>query len=68
VFAIHRKQETIACVAFGLNQAFAADPFQLLAETVNIDVKFMDLVFQVASPNATDQMVARNQFPGMPNE
>jgi hypothetical protein len=68
VLAIHRKQETIACAAFGLNHTFIANSVQLLAETADIDVKIVELVFQVVSPNATEQMPARDQFSGMSDQ
>jgi len=68
MLAIHRKQETIACAAFGLDHAFVAGSIQLLAEAADIDVKIVELVFQVISPNATEQMPARDQFPGMPDQ
>ena len=66
--AIYRKQETIACAAFGVDHTFVAGSVQLLAETADIDVKIVKLVFRVIPPNATEQMLARNQFSGMPDQ
>jgi hypothetical protein len=65
---MYRKQETIACAAFGLDHIFVADSVQLPAETADIDVQIVEPVLRVASPNAPEQMSACDQFPGVPGE
>jgi hypothetical protein len=66
--AIYRKQETIACAAFGVDHTFVASSVQLPAETADIDVQIVEPVLRVASPNAPEQMSACDQFSGMAGE